>query len=391
METQLQGAAQRFDPHKDFFEVITFSGMRIKTLRAKRRMGDSVADARESNERRLRRLDQMDKNRSVAGASKALKRLWEDGRKPPHIVLRSGLLAPRDGGPSLLSQLVLPKGIALRFYLVATFEAQCRLGPEEKWSNVLPLSGPGSWSDLFAADGAYDAKSGTYMPLTVNGRTAEDLRLRQVQGALRTLEGLGSEQYDHALVDIPRGKREQRLYQSFRLMGEAGRGGTQSPKIYVAPRPHWKAARIPIPAHFFLNGWAQVLNPSEVATWLVFRWLSKWAKKNHLKSGVYLHGERRMKTFGLRRDAWEDGCQRLRDFGLIRFARTVSQAEATRPLKADNSYLSDELVISSRERYEPYRYQVTDRGLEEDAVKVCKRELTFRQQQLDQAAKHRRA
>ncbi|MFJ8982617.1 hypothetical protein [Streptomyces sp. NPDC102282] len=350
-----------------------------------------MADARESNERRLRRLDQMDKNRSVEGANRALRNLWAEGRKPPYIVLRANLLGPRDGGPSLLSRLVLPKGIALRFYLVAAFEAQCRLGPEEKWTNVLPLSGPGSWSDLFAADGAYDAKTGTYMPHTVNGRTADDLRLRQVQGALRTLEGLGSEQYDHALVDIPRGKREQRLYQSFRLMRETGRGGTQSPKIYVAPRPHWRAARIPIPAHFFLNGWAQVLNPSEVATWLVFKWLSRWAEKNHRKSGVYLHGERRTKMFGLRRDAWEDGCQRLRDFGLIRFARTVSQAEDARSLEADNSYFSDELVISSRKRYEPYRYQVTDRGLEENAVKVCKRELTFRQQQLDQAAKHRGA
>ncbi|MEU3544867.1 hypothetical protein [Streptomyces paromomycinus] len=32
---------------------------------------------------------------------------------------------------------------------------------------------------------------------------------------------------------------------------------------------HWSAATITIPAHFFLNGWIQVLNPSEVATWLI--------------------------------------------------------------------------------------------------------------------------
>ncbi|MFD9499941.1 hypothetical protein [Streptomyces sp. NPDC060035] len=45
------------------------------------------------------------------------------------------------------------------------------------------------------------------------------------------------------------------------------------------------------PAHFFLNGWAKVLNPSEVASWLAFRVLSKWAPDNHLTSGVYVHGE----------------------------------------------------------------------------------------------------
>ncbi|MER5359667.1 hypothetical protein [Streptomyces sp. NPDC002785] len=335
----------------------------------------------------------MDKIRSVEGANRALKGLWADGRKPDSIVLRSALLAPRGGGdaPSLLSRLVLPKGIALRFYLLAVFEAQCRLEAGKQWTNVLPLSGRGSWSDLFAADGAYDAKSATYMHYTANGRTAEDLRLRQVQGALRTLEGLGSKQYDQALVDVPRGKREQRLYQSFRLMKESGRGGNQSPDTYVVPKDHWRAgATIKIPAHFFLNGWAQVLNPSEVATWLAFRVLSKRAPDKHLTSGVYVHGEMRTDAFGLRRDAWEDGCQRLRDFGLIRFARAVGEAEVSQPLSADNGDVWDFLVSSSRKRYEPYRYQVTDRGLEQDAVKVCRKELTLRQKRLDRAAAKRR-
>ncbi|MFF8618503.1 hypothetical protein [Streptomyces sp. NPDC015350] len=352
-----------------------------------------MADARESNQRRLRRLDQMDKIRSVEGASSALKALWRNGRKPESIVLRSALVAPRDddNAPSLLSRLVLPKGIALRFYLIAVFEAQCRLEVGKQWSNVLPLSGRGSWSDLFAVDGAYDAKSGTYMHYTASGRTAEDLRLRQVQGALRTLEGLGSEQYRHALVEVPRGKREQRLYESFQLMKESGHGGNQSPDTYVVPEDQWRAgATIKIPAHFFLNGWAQVLNPSEIATWLAFRVLSKWAPDSHLASGVYVHGEMRASTFGLRRDAWEDGCQRLRDFKLLRFARAVSEAEALKPLSADNEEIWDYMVSSSRKRYEPYRYQVTDQGLEQDAMKVCRKELTLRQKRLNEAAAKRR-
>ncbi|MGW2090169.1 hypothetical protein [Streptomyces sp. NPDC001880] len=174
-------------------------------------------------------------------------------------------------------------------------------------------------------------------------------------------------------------------------MNESGRGGNQSPDTYVVPEDQWRAgATIEIPVHFFLNGWAQVLNPSEVATWLAFRVLSKWAPDNHLTSGVYVHGEMRANTFGLRRDAWEDGCQRLRDFRLMRFARAVSEEEATKPLSADNDAFWDYMVSSSRKRYEPYRYQVTDQGLEQDAMKVCRKELTFRQKRLDEAAAKRR-
>ncbi|MCY0942878.1 hypothetical protein [Streptomyces antarcticus] len=97
------------------------------------------------------------------------------------------MVKPVDAGP-LLTRLLLPRGAALRFYLLALFEAQCRLAVGGRWENLLPLSGPGSWSDLIASDGAYDAKSGMYMRSTRGGRAAEDLRLRQVQGALRTLE-----------------------------------------------------------------------------------------------------------------------------------------------------------------------------------------------------------
>ncbi|MCY0953076.1 hypothetical protein [Streptomyces sp. H27-S2] len=145
-----------------------------------------------------------------------------------------------------------------------------------------------------------------------------------------------------------------------------------------------------IPAAFFLNGWAQVLNPSEVATWMALRALSKWAPTKHPESGVFLYGDdRRWDDFGLRRDAWEDGCQRLLDFGLIRFARPAAEeAAAGEPLSADG-WLMTFHAPGARERYEPHRYQVTDQGLDQGAVKVCTRELTLRQRGLDRAAEIR--
>jgi hypothetical protein len=259
----------------------------------------------------------------------------------------------------------------------------------ETWENVLPLSGRGSWSDLVAIDGAYDTDSATYMRDTVGSRKLENLRLQQIKGALRTLEELGGE---HRLVTMPRGKSGQRKYKEFLLMNESGRGGNRTPDVYTVPAGHWAAARtIAIPAAFFLKGWIQVLNPSEVAAWLILRMLSKWAPNKHTASGVYLYGQARLENFGLRDDAWEDGCQRLREFGLIRFAQppekevAVEGTDATPGLKVLFSQ-----PTRLRRRYEPHYWQVTDQGLNANAAKRLDQELTLRQQDLDTAAKQRR-
>lgn len=341
-----------------------------------------MADARGTNARRLRRLAQMRKTDSVTGACKALQDMWETGRKPDSIVLRSTLLQATEER-SRLTKLILPKGIALRFYLLAAFEAQCRLNARETWENSLPLSGHGSWSDLVAIDGAYDTGSATYMHGTIGSRKLENLRLQQVKGALKTLEELGGE---HALVTMPRRKSGQREYKKFLLMNESGRGGNQTPDFYTVPARHWSATRtIAIPADFFLNGWIQVLNPSEVATWLILRMLSRWAPRKHTKSGVYLYGQARLETFGLLDDAWEDGCQRLREFGLIRYAQPPDIPPSA---PAELKMLFSQST-RPRRRYEPHYWQVTDQGLDEDAAKKLDQELTLRQQHLDTAARQR--
>ncbi|MGW6979625.1 hypothetical protein ACWGE1_09275 [Streptomyces sp. NPDC054932] len=271
----------------------------------------------------------------------------------------------------------------MRFYLLAVFEAQCRLGVGDAWVGGRPLAGVGSWSDFIAIDGAYDAQSKAYMRDTKQGREgAADLRLRQIQSALKTLEELGPEQ---ALVTVPRASTGgRRLYGEFSLLKETGRGGLQTPDIYVVPQNHWSAATVTVPADFFLKGWVQVLSPSEVATWLILRALSQWARDQHAETGVYLYGKPRLEDFGLRRDAWEDGCRRLVDFGLIRHARATPLD--SKPLGVD---LVTWFAREGREQYEPYRWQVTDVGLAEDAVKVCTRELTLRQKDLDSAAEQR--
>lgn len=342
-----------------------------------------MADTQETNRRRLRRLGEMDKTKAVDMANRALRDTWSAGRKPDDIVLRVEFIQRKEGGAPL-TNLIKPQGIALRFYLLALFEAQCRLPVDTAWTRNLPLSGPGSWSDFIATDGAYDTRTQTYMRGTKQHRNRDDLRLRQIQGALRTLEELGPER---ALVTVPRAENGgRRQYAGFSLMKETGRGGYQTPDTYVVPRNHWSVKTVTVPAAFFLNGWVQVLHPSEIATWLILRALSQWARDQHAESGVYLYGKDREEDFGMRRNPWEDACQRLRDFDLIRHAHS---GDLNSDLGGLGNLFVDYAARWERERYEPYRWQITDMGLTEDAMKICLRELTLRQKNTDRAAEAR--
>ncbi|MFC1410776.1 hypothetical protein ACEZCY_16355 [Streptacidiphilus sp. N1-12] len=347
-----------------------------------------MTDTREVHARRLRRLVEMNRSRAIAEAGAALRTVWTTGKSPADVILRLGFIQS-PGGSAPLVRLVLPQGVAQRFYLLALFEAQCRLSTGEPWVNDRPLTGVGSWSDFIAIDGAYDTASEMYMPDTKQRRNGGDLRLRQVKSALLTLEKLGDEHPERALVTVPKAKSgNRRKYAEFSLMQETGRGETQTPAIYTVPQRHWSVRTVSVPVDFFLKGWVQVLRPSEIATWLILRALSQWAADQHAKSGVYLYGKAREEDFGLRRDAWEDGCQRLRDFGLIRHARDEPlDSEPTGPFAG----MVDLFAREGRERYEVYRWQVTDKGLAEDAVEVCLRELTLRQKTLDGLAKLRAA
>ncbi|MFJ2607992.1 hypothetical protein ACIO13_23910 [Streptomyces sp. NPDC087425] len=362
-----------------------------------------MANALDAMKRRLRRLQQMRKTGSFTEASEALDGIWKAGKKPDSIILRSALLRA-DGERSRLTKLVLPRGIALRFYLLAVFEAQCRLDVGAPWQNVRPLKGADSWSTLVAIDGAYDTASGTYdaalknMPPELRGsaraedrwrtRKLEDLRLQQVKGALRTLAELGQED---ALVTMPRGARGQRLYEDFSLMRESGRGYRPTPDFYTVPTLSWTAAEtIRLPKDFFLKGWIQVLNPSEVATWLILRMMSQRRPMKHHTSGVFLTTRPRMQFFGLRDDAWEDGCQRLLEFGLIRHAEPPETEEAGEGTNTDpmmSAFFSQPTHV--RQPYEPHFWQMTDGGLAKDAAQKLDQELTLRQQALDTAAMER--
>ncbi|MFJ8406348.1 hypothetical protein ACIQ9K_38715 [Streptomyces microflavus] len=266
--------------------------------------------------------------------------------------------------------------MALRFYLLALFEAQCRLAPGAEWTGGdRPFRGRHGWNDFIAVDVAYQSATDTYV--RAPELTQEAKRIRQVKGALLTLEGLG----ERALVEIPAKKGgKYRDHRAFRLMNETGRGAAAlTPDYYTVP-PVDKQM-IEIPTDFFLRGWVQVLYPAEIFTWLTFRLLNGRFPARHQLLGNYLYAKKR-EHFHLLRDSWEDSCRTLVEFGLLHRMPTVAEAEAEAAKAAQGSFgslFSQPSRPSGREdRYEPYRYQLTDKGLAADALEKCMKELVIR-------------
>ncbi|NJQ16568.1 hypothetical protein [Streptomyces bohaiensis] len=338
-----------------------------------------MTHALEVLDRRLRRLRKMEKEGAVDRANQLLTQLWEEGHKPSPVLLRTGLLTS-NGKAGALSQLVRPRGVAMRFYLLALFEAQCRLTAGARWTNDRPLEGQRSWSDLIAIDGAYNSRERDYNLDTKQDRTSDSLRLRQVKSALRSLEAIGS---DTALARVPTTPSDQRSYKRFELMKETGRGRFQTSDIYTVPEPHWNAKEvIRVPTGFYKNGWIQVLQPSEVLTWLTLQHLSQWAHDKHRERGVYLTGQKRITEFGVKRDAWEDSCKQLTHFGLIKRAPDFTIVFGTHASTPGNWQATNEAPENGRPQYEAHRWQVTDEGLEENPVRVLDRELNLQKRDI---------
>lgn len=354
-------------------------------------------------ERRARRLDQLKATQSVKRANAALHQTWQAGRRPDYIRLRTGLveLPEKDKRQPVLTQLIRPRGLALRFYLLAIFEAQCRLEAGEKWTSSRHLSGPASWADLIAVDGAYSTQAEKYMRDTKQRRTLADQRLRQVRSALQTLEAVGTRGKlvpgsggSQALVSVPL-EGAVRQYKEFVLLNELGRGELQTMEPYSVPHPRY-GTTFRVPADFFLKGWIHVLSDAEISVWLTLMSLFNRYPGKHREEGIYLYAARRSKM-GLRRDSWEDGCARLRDFGLIRYAVPPAREEKKVVASGEQSPEDYEASVAefiegfaefdfSRPEppavYEPDRHQLL-KGFVIDALNKVMMETTLRVKSLN--------
>lgn len=328
-------------------------------------MGKNL-DALDTRLRRLRSLGSG--NGQYELVKRVLWRTWDTPRRSPaYVFVRLPFIQTytEDGEPRrpVATRLLHPRGIALRFYLLSLFEAQCRLVPGAPLTNVLPLDGEGSrdgWTDLIAVDALYSSESDSYERTDVKQRRDSIVaKIRQVQGALTTLEKCG-------LAEVPRkNARGHRDFKRFALMAEAGRGDRPTSRRYTTPDPN-KEPVVGIPADFFLQGWIHVLYPSEIATWLTLRFLRWQYPGEHRESGVFLFADRREKEFFLKRDAYEDGCAMLRDLDLIQQAWKSPDME---DLSADLSQLN--VNPEETPRYGPHRHQLLDERLGSDALETA--------------------
>src|SRR5579859_7372581 len=201
--------------------------------------------------RRVRRLRELGRGNQLDRVNTAVRQVWEQpgGLRPSRIRLRPGflLVAEAGGRAAPMSRLIASRGVALRFYLLAVFDAQCRPPSREPWRNIRSVTGQMGWEDLIAIDAAYSRPARGYQLPTRQHRTLSSSRIRQVKAALQKLEQLG----DQALVEIPRrGNGTDRNYDGFLLMMESGRGELPTPSYYTAPDPGLGV--IYIPSQFFL-------------------------------------------------------------------------------------------------------------------------------------------
>ena len=257
-----------------------------------------------------------------SGARDACRRCYAVARmRPVNVNIRESFIVSRSTAPesqavvdSPAASLITPRGIALQVYLMAIFEAQCRVRAGMSVRNDRPIASSNretlGWLDLIASE-TVTAKLPT---------TKRDNLLRQFKRGLLHLER-------ERLVVLSGNPNSNGRFEFFRLLNESGRLSSTGSEIpYVVPKeppsgtelmeiltaggrsPLEPITDIPvdpvidIPVDFFLYGWAHVLSPAEIATYLMLRHLTYTHKADQ---GVFVCAKPREQFYGLRRDVYE--------------------------------------------------------------------------------------
>jgi hypothetical protein len=200
------------------------------------------------------------------------------------------------------TRLLSPSGIALRFYLIALFEAQMRTKAGGRPANDIPLVAGGddtSWIDLIAVpveaqgNGLYRADRSTK-------------KQRRVESALRTLS-----QTDVQLVHLPHEHQKSGKYKGFQLRDEGGARTDGDVPLYTVPDK--KEQVFSLPSGLFSNGWIHLLEDTELAFLMMVALVAQHGKQG---AKVKISSDMRLLHYGLGRDAYE-AHKTLDRFGLV--------------------------------------------------------------------------
>lgn len=346
----------RFDPQEALAESDVEAEPLYEDQAVAMKIGHSAVAAprkpTSETRRRALRLERLLESQQDERVREALRDV-HDRHKPevvrirPPFVVREEVTDPPPPNAALIS----PNGQATRWYLTALFVAACassakRSGP---FRNTRPLNraasnDPPGWSDLLAVPARAAGVKERSGPRTN--------RLRQIKSALDTLA-------KQNLVTL--GSRHARdRYEEFVLHPETGPGQYADPVVYHVPVA---GEAFPVPINFFLNGWLWALTNSELAAYLMFRYLAWNYGTAHRALGVYVTGGDREDLFDLNRDVYE-GHLALARYGLL----VCHPAGGRGTLGKWPGYVPGG-------RLEPHRFQLHDSGIDEPAIERVLGEL----------------
>jgi hypothetical protein len=224
----------------------------------------------------------------------------------PPLRIRWGFVYREDPAPSSGSDRNVPsrehrppatrisssRGAALRLELIALAAAQARYRAGARPSNQLPLrpkasaAQPIGWVDLLASSAEARGKGRTRMGVL-------DKKLRNVQGALQTLEAA-------QLVELPYAGSAAGMYEYFQLLDERGSRMVGAPLRYEVPMAR-EARVFQLPAAFVTEGWVHVLEDSEITLLLM---VACGLGRNPGEENVAIAADIRLLHYGISRDAF---------------------------------------------------------------------------------------
>jgi hypothetical protein len=340
------------------------------------RAAERAADLRE---RRLQRLQR--RRQALRKARFALQELSQAGEDPPEIRLRRGFIRraeprQRNEDPDRLPQratqhpgkladavqadlrsrppmtrLVSRSRWAMPLCLTAIFEAHCALAADHKLDHrerYLAAGPSGAWTDPWS---------------TLLGDPDRTQRNRRVRVA-RALTELDR----HSLVLLGK-PRTMNRFEQFKLLSEVGDG-----RAYEIPGE--TSTALAVPPQFYLSGWHLVLEPREIAVWLMLRDL-EW---RHGARGVGATDQTRWGYYGVTGEVYTAHYE-LAEFGLVELLDLIPNRRRGRVTsKQQHPHVqggqASQANAEDRPRLPVYRFITHPEAFDRDAFEVVSRALS---------------
>lgn len=206
--------------------------------------------------------------------------------KPGDVEAGDRSLPPRDQRPPA-SNLVTPRGSALRFALMVLAVAQIMSSPGRRFHPEIPIR-PATGSELGWTDLLASASTGKS-----DGRVAQkviDKKVRAVYSALDRME-------EFQLLELERPPTPGTKAR-FDLFEEGTRTGDPVP--YLVPKPGQRGT-FTLPAGFITNGWIHVLEDTEI---LLILMLACGRDRLSNEDMIAIPAHVRVHNYGVNRDAF---------------------------------------------------------------------------------------